>query len=134
MRVAVISAPASRQAPPDYVQSLAKGIESMGHSVEVLDAWTDDGHRLPGFEYIVCCSGQTGIFGGKLPECLGNMLGTVTLEGKKGAAFLKKNSPFSGKAMANLMRLMEKQGMFVNWSEILLSPTQAEAIGKRIGS
>jgi hypothetical protein len=29
---------------------------------------------------------------------------------------------------------MEKEGMTVNWSDIILSVTQAEAVGKRIGA
>jgi hypothetical protein len=40
--------------------------------------------------------------------------------------------PFTGKALANLMRVMEREGMFVNWSEILLSVPHAEELGKRI--
>jgi len=36
--------------------------------------------------------------------------------------------------MTNLMRTMEKEGMFVNWSEIIINKEQAEALGKRIGA
>jgi hypothetical protein len=36
--------------------------------------------------------------------------------------------------MANVMRAMEKEGMVVNWSDILLSAAQAESLGKRIGA
>jgi len=32
------------------------------------------------------------------------------------------------------MKAMEKEGMMVNWSEILLSAAHANAMGKRIGS
>jgi hypothetical protein len=32
------------------------------------------------------------------------------------------------------MKAMEKEGMTVNWSEIILNPAQAEALGKRIGA
>jgi hypothetical protein len=54
--------------------------------------------------------------------------------GKKGAAFLKKAGPFTGKAMANVMRAMEKEGMVVNWSDIIFSAPHAEALGKKIGA
>jgi hypothetical protein len=70
-----------------------------------------------------------------MPDALARFLAlTSTNEGKKCAAFLKKTYPFTGKAMHNLMRAMEHEGMMVNWSEILLSPAHAEAIGKRIGA
>ena len=38
MRIAVISVPAQRREVPQYVKSLAKGMESMGHRVDILDA------------------------------------------------------------------------------------------------
>jgi hypothetical protein len=137
MRIAIVSAPRTRRAPPDYVASLAKGMEKMGHRVEVLDVWTDENtaHKLPGYEYIAIVAEQTALFGGKLPEVLHTMLkGGSGLGGKKSAAFLKKTNPLTGKALSNLMKLMEREGMLVNWSEILLSAPHAEEIGKRVGS
>jgi hypothetical protein len=135
MRIAIVSAPARRRPAPDYVLALAKGIESMGHRVDVVDAWTEDGMRLPGYEYIIAVAESTTLFGGKMPEALGKVLGAgSSLGGKKGAAFLRKTGPFTGKALANLMRAMEREGMVVNWSEIILNAPHAEALGKRIGA
>ncbi|QQO11234.1 hypothetical protein [Breznakiella homolactica] len=135
MRIAVISVPSQRKAPPDYVVSLAKGMESMGHRVDVIDAWTDDGMRLPGYEYIVVAAEPLSFFSGKMPEALTKVLsGGSSLGGKKSAAFLRKSGPFSAKALTNLMRAMEKEGMYINWSDIILNAPHAEALGKRIGS
>jgi hypothetical protein len=136
MRIIVVSVPAQRKGIPDYVKSLAKGMESMGHRVDVLDAWTEDGFRLPGYEYIAVCAEAASSWGGKMPEALAKVLGAGSgLVGKKSAAFLKKTGPlFITKALSNLMRAMEKEGMMVNWSEILLNAPQAEALGKRIGA
>ncbi|MDR1096003.1 MAG: hypothetical protein LBL31_06415 [Spirochaetaceae bacterium] len=133
MRVAIVSVPAGRKPPGDYVVALSKGVESMGHRVEIIDAYTDDGQRLPAFEYIIVTAEQTGIFKGKMPDVLHRLLrGSTSLSGKKSAAFLKKTGPFTGKALANLMRAMEQEGMFVNWSEVILSPPHAQELGKRI--
>lgn len=135
MRVVIVSATAQRRPIPDYVTALAKGMESMGHRVDVLDAWTEDGFRLPGYEYIVVSAESTSFFGGKMPEPLAKVLAAGSgLVGKKGAAFLKKTYPFVGKAMANVMRAMEKEGIIVNWSDIILSAPHAESLGKRIGA
>jgi hypothetical protein len=135
MRIAVISAPSVRKAPPDYVRALAKGMESMGHRVDIIDAWTEDGFRLPGYEYIVLAAEPLGFFSGKIPDAVGKVLSAGSgLVGKKSAAFVKKGGLFTGRALVNLMRAMEKEGMMINWSDMLLNPPHAEAMGKRIGA
>jgi hypothetical protein len=134
VRIAVVSVPARRSGIPAYVSALAKGMESMGHRVDVLDAWTEDGYRLPGYEYIAVCAEAVSLFGGKMPDTLSKVLSAGHVVGKKSAAFLKKTGPFVSKALTNLMRAMEKEGMYINWSEIILSAQQAEALGKRIGA
>ncbi|MDR0554445.1 MAG: hypothetical protein LBG76_06580 [Treponema sp.] len=135
MRVVIVSASAQRKPVPEYVTALAKGMESMGHRVDVLDAWTEDGFRLPGYEYIVVIAEAVSLFGGKMPEPLAKTLAAGSgLVGKKGAAFLKKTFPFTGRAMANVMRAMEKEGIIINWSDIVLSASHAESLGKRIGA
>ena len=136
MRIAVISVPRQRGGVPQYVKSLAKGMESMGHRVDILDAWTEEGFRLPGYEYIAVCAESVSFWGGKMPEALQRILSTGSgLVGKKSAAFYKKTSPiFVNKALSNLMKAMEKEGMLINWSEILFNAPQAEALGKRIGA
>jgi hypothetical protein len=135
MRIAVVSVPARRMGMPEYVKSLARGMESMGHRVDIIDAWTEDGFRLPGYEYVAVCA-EAVSWGGKMPEALAKVLGGGSgLQGKKSSAFLKKTSPFFiNKALSNLMKAMEKEGMMINWSEIILNGPQAEALGKRIGA
>ncbi|MDR3167143.1 MAG: hypothetical protein LBT93_04295 [Treponema sp.] len=135
MRIAIVCATAQKKPVPDYVKSLAKGMESMGHRVDIIDAWTEDGFRLPGYEYIVVSAEAVSLFGGKMPEVLSKILGASSgIGGKKSAAFLRKTGPFTGKALANLMRAMEKEGMLVNWSDIILNAPHAEVLGKRIGA
>jgi hypothetical protein len=135
MRIAVISVPARRSGVPEYVKSLAKGMEAMGHRADVIAAWTEDGFRLPGYEYIVVTAEGVSFFSGKIPDALPKILSAGSgLVGKKSAAFIKKGGLFTGRALSNVMRAMEKEGMLVNWSEILLNPSHAEALGKRIGA
>ena len=136
MRIAVVSVPAQRKGIPEYVKSLARGMESMGHRVDVLDAWTEDGFRLPGYEYVAVCAEALSLWGGKMPEVLPKILSAGSgLVGKKSAAFLKKTGPFFvNKALSNLMKAMEKEGMLVNYSEILFNAKQAEVLGKRTGA
>lgn len=122
-------------APPDYVKSLAKGMEAMGHRVDIMDAWTEDGVRLPGYEYIAVAAEAASFFSGKIPDALPKVLSAASsLSGKKSAAFLKKGGLFNNKALSTIMRVMEKEGMVVNWSDILFNAPHAEAMGKRIGA
>jgi hypothetical protein len=110
-------------------------MESMGHRVDTIDAWTEDGMRLPGYEYIVVAAESVSSFSGKLPDPLAKVLSAGSgLVGKRSAAFVKKSGLFSSRALFNVMRAMEKEGMRVNWSDILLNPAHAEALGKRIGA
>jgi menaquinone-dependent protoporphyrinogen IX oxidase len=135
MRIAIVSAPAAKRETPDYVNSLAKGMESMGHRVDIVNVWTDDGMRLPGYEYIAVVAETISIFSGKLPSFVSKTLAAgSSLAGKKSAAFIKKTGLFSNRALANLMKAMEKEGMRINWSDILFNAPHAEAMGKNIGA
>jgi hypothetical protein len=135
MRIVIVSIPAGRKPTPDYVTALARGMESQGHHVEILNAWSEDGRKLPTYEYIAVVAEQTSLFGGKMPAALSELLSASSvIGGKRGAAFLKKTYPFTGKAMSNLMRAMEKEGMLVNWSDVILSASHAQELGKRIGT
>jgi hypothetical protein len=134
MRVAVISAPSQRRSPPDYALALAKGIEAMGHTVEIVDAWKDDGMKLPACQYITIVTEPLSFFSAKIPEIIPKILSSRGIDGKKSAAFVRKAGLRSNKVLYNLMTAMEKEGMLVNWSEILLNAPHAEAMGKRIGA
>ena len=135
MRIVIISVPSKRCPPSDYVQALAKGMESMGHRVETIDAWTGDGRCLPGFEYIVVVTEPVSFFSAKIPETISRFLAAGSgIGGKKSAAFVKKGGIRTGKTLAILMKAMEKEGMVINWSDILLNAPHAEGMGKRIGS
>uniref|UniRef100_A0A7C3EFW7 Flavodoxin-like domain-containing protein n=1 Tax=Gracilinema caldarium TaxID=215591 RepID=A0A7C3EFW7_9SPIR len=135
MRIALVYAQKKKGPVSDAIKALSKGMESMGHRIDLLDAWTDDGIRLPGYEYIVIAAESTTLFGGRMPEALTKIFSNASsLVGKKSAAFLLKTTPWTTKAMTNLMRVMEKEGMFVNWSDIIVNSEQAEALGKRIGA
>ena len=132
----MVNVSATRKGIQDYVKTLAKGMETMGYKVDILDAWTEDGFRLPGYDYIAICAEPVSAWGGKMPDVLSKFLACGTgLLGKKSAAFVKKTSPFFvNKALANLMKAMEKEGMTINWSDIILSVPHAEALGKQIGA
>jgi len=135
MRIAVVSAPSARKEPPDYIKALAKGMESMGHRVDIINAWTEDGMKLPGYEYIAVVAEPLSALSGKITANISKVLKAgSSVAGKKSAAFVKKTGLFTNRAIANLMRIMEEEGMVVNWSDFLFNSPHAEAIGKQIGA
>jgi hypothetical protein len=110
-------------------------MEMMGHRVDIVDAWTEDGMRLPGYEYIAVVMEPLSTFSAKIPIRLSNVLSAgSTLSGKKSAAFVKKSGLRSARILTNLMNTMEKEGLLVNWGDILFNAPHAEAMGKRIGA
>ena len=135
MRIAVVSAPSTRRPPPDYVQALAKGMGSMWHAVDVIDAWTENGMRLPGYDYVAVVTETVSPFSAQVPDVVSKILTAGSgLGGKKSASFVRKGGLRFNKTLATLMRAMEKEGMVVNWSDLLLNAPHAEAMGKRIGA
>ncbi|MDR1074141.1 MAG: hypothetical protein LBL45_10795 [Treponema sp.] len=135
MRIAIVSVPAQRRGVPQYCACLQKGFEAMGHRADVIDAWTEDGFKLPAYDYIVAAVETLSFFSVKLPDKLRKILSEGSgLGGKKGAAFLGKKCMRTNKALLNIMAVMEKEGLFVNRSEIILGNEHAEAVAKRIGA
>jgi hypothetical protein len=134
MRIAIVSVLARRGSIPQYCDSLRKGLEAAGHRADIIDAWTEDGHKLPAYEYIIVAAETISFFSVKFAERLSKILSEGSgLAGKKGAAFLGKKCMRNNRALLNLMAAMEKEGLFVNRSEILLGADHAQAIAKRLG-
>ena len=136
MRIALVVAPAGAgNSLVAHAEAMAKGMGSMGHRVDSLDARTDDGARLPAYEYILILSEPVSAFSGKIPECVARILKNASsLIGKKSGAFLRNSGLFSGKAMTNLMLAMEKEGMHINWSEQVGKAEEAGVLSKKIGA
>ncbi|OHD77004.1 MAG: hypothetical protein A3J97_11950 [Spirochaetes bacterium RIFOXYC1_FULL_54_7] len=136
MRIALVVAPAgSGNSLSAHAEAMAKGMGSMGHRVDSFDARTDDGARLPAYEYILILSEPVSAFSGKIPECVTKIFKNASsLIGKKSGAFLRNSGLFSGKAMTNLMLAMEKEGMHINWSEQVGKAEEAGVLSKKIGA
>jgi hypothetical protein len=136
MRVAVIVAPAGANSPlGKFAEAMRAGMSSMGHHVELFDALRDDGHRLAAYDYLALLSESESALKSSLPSCAPKALAAASsLIGKRGAAFVRKKGFFPGRTLKNLMKLMEAQGMRVNWSELVGSAQEAQRLSKGIGA
>ena len=114
-------------------KALSGGIESQGHQVQIIDGMTDISTKLTIFDYIAVGSEATSMFGGKLPVKVGSFLsGAGMLQGKRSFAFVIKSFFGSDRALARMMKMMEQEGMFLKYSDVLQSEEEAALIGQRL--
>ena len=123
----------SRDKILNIAKSLARGIESQGHQVDIIDGDHDVNAKLTMYQYIAVGSESLSNFSGKIPDKVGQFLASSGMvAGKRSYAFITKNVFGATKALTRLMKNMEKEGMFLKYSSILNSPQEAEEIGKRL--
>jgi flavodoxin len=136
MRVAIVffqGKPQSRDKNLNIARALAEGIESNGHQTDIVDGDRDVNSKLTMYQYIVVGAAATTTFGGKIPENVSKFLsGAGIISGKRCFAYVVKGGMRITKTLAALMNVMEHEGMFLKYSEILTSPEEARAIGKRL--
>lgn len=137
MRIALISFCGKGDSKPsELVQAILKSAEEAGGSLELFDGFSDEGQaRLALFDYIAVVAKKKGFFGGHIPSRAAEFLdGASSIAGKKGAAIIIKAGPFgNGKACASLMRLLERAGVLVDYSEIISGAGAARACGEKLG-
>ena len=134
MRAAVVFfATNSRDKILNLTRALARGIESQGHQVDIIDGVHDVNAKLTMYQYIAVGSETLSNFSSKIPDKVTNFLNSSGMvAGKRSFAFIIKNVFGAPKALARLMKSMEREGMFLKYSSILNSPGEAEEIGKRL--
>jgi hypothetical protein len=134
MRVAVVFVPQSkRDKLLEISKALAGGIESQGHRVDLVDGSRDVNTKLTVYEYIAVGTEVTSSFGGKIPEKVAEYLkSSGMVSGKRSFAFVLKSSFGATKGLQSLMKVMEGEGMYLKFSEILTSAPEAHEIGKRL--
>ncbi|WP_028973160.1 hypothetical protein [Spirochaeta cellobiosiphila] len=134
MKVAVVYfADKKRKKLADLAKGLAKGLEKQGHLVDIIDVAKDVNSKLTIYSYIAIGTESTQLFKGKISDPLKNFLrGCGMLGGKKSFAFVDSTIIGSGKTLANLMKLMESEGMFLKYSEVIKDGNEAEALGTKL--
>lgn len=120
-------------------QQILKKLEAAavakGNIVEVKDARLDrETLRLTMYEYIAIVVPANPFSGKKVPTSLPEILSTCgNVSGKKGCALVVKTGFFSQKFCRVVMYKMEKEGMMVDYSEVINNVDHAAYVGKNIG-
>lgn len=117
------------------LKQLEQSAVSNGHCVTVLSGFTDgDNFSDVQYSYITLVVPCGGVFSSKLSPKIGEVLAHCrTLTGKKGAALVVKSGFFADKTCKNLMHAMEKEGMIVDYFEVIQNIDHAAVAGKKIG-
>ncbi|MDA3947688.1 MAG: hypothetical protein PF508_00550 [Spirochaeta sp.] len=134
MRVAVVFfGGASRDRIFDLAKGLATGIERLGHDVDLIDGEKDVNTKLTGYAYIAVGTGGTSFFGGKIAPAVGQYLSGAGIVGGKNSFAFTPTRPFGAmKVLRTLMGVMEHEGMFIRYSEVLRSRSEAEMVATRL--
>jgi len=133
MRVAVVYFQSGNNDVKKIAEALSRGIASENHNIDLINGETDREKKLTSYEYIILGCSSSSFFSGKISERISTYLKNCgTLSGKRSYAFIRKKGFGSAKALRNLMKEMEIEGMILKISDILTSIDEAETIGKRL--
>jgi hypothetical protein len=134
MRIAVVYFPAKRKEKlASLAGAVAKGFQAQGHIVDLVDGERDERKSLTIYDYLAIGTEPASFFSGKLPERFKTYLKQAgSIGGKRSFGFVLKGGIGTARALARLMAIMESEGMFVNFSEILSDLSVATEIAKRL--
>lgn len=134
MRVCVLYADQpSAKICKELADALAKGIESQGHFVDLIEIGQNKGKNLTTYDYIALGATPTSFFGKSFDNKVATFLKqNGNVGGKRSFAFIPNKGLRKTKSLQTLMMIMEKEGMFVTFSEVIKSVSEAKLIGSQL--
>ena len=134
MRVAILFFPIKQSEKIQKIsKSLAQGIETQGHQVDIINGSKDVNTRLSIYQYVILGAEVPELFNTKPPESIGHYLKNAGMvAGKRSFAFILPKLLGAEKSLRRLMSIMEGEGMFIKFSKILGDEQLATEIGKKL--
>ena len=134
MRAAVVYYAEKRKKELEALsKALARGMEKQNISVDVFNA-RDFSRRLASYQLVAIGTEVTGTFGGKIPEDLSKFLISAgPAMNVRSFAFVSGKGMRTQKSLQALMKAMEREGMFIIYSDVLDNEGSAEAAGEQLG-
>lgn len=118
----------------DVLKNLEKAALDAGREVTVCSQKDAVNLHMAMYEYIAVVVPASPLFGAKLPEKLPEILSTHgSVSGKKGCVLVVKSGLSSGKMCRITMHALEKEGMVVDYFDIIENAAHASHAGKKIG-
>ena len=133
MRVAVVYFEKEAGKLAQTAEALAHGIGEQGHDVKVINGVLDSNVKLTMYEYIAIGTNPLSPFSKKLDESLKTFVKNAgTVSGKRCYAFVQKKGFRAFRVLQELMKLLEKEGIFLKTSDVINSKEEASYIGKKL--
>lgn len=136
MRIALISfIPETDNAASAIIYNLVSAAESCGHQVDRINGLQElVNSRLTIYDYIGCIAVPSGFFSGSVSPKIARFLAVSgTIASKKAAALVIKRGLFAEKACRHLMRIMESEGVKLDYFELVRDRDHARLVGKKLG-
>ncbi|MGL4983064.1 MAG: hypothetical protein ACRC4W_09510 [Treponemataceae bacterium] len=123
------------QTHKDILLGFEQAVKNKGNEINIFDGNDSSQNFHPAlFDYISIVVPAAPIWGAKLPKKLTDFLSTTTaLNGKKGCSFVIRAGLTSGKMSKTLMAAMERQGVLLDYFDIIKSAKHARISGEKIG-
>jgi len=117
------------------LQNLQRTANAKGHEVSIFSAKKDAYNlRLSIYDYICLIIPSSPVFGSKIPSRVSELLSSCgAISGKKAAALVLKSGFSSNKTARNLMRAMEREGLKLDYFDIVKNADHANYVGKKLG-
>jgi hypothetical protein len=136
MRVALVSfCPPHNRTSQEILKTLASASTRSGNQVDIINGLEDlVNSRLTMYDYIAVVVLQAGAFSTRLsPRVSAFLSSSGSITGKKGCALVIKAGFFSGKLCGLLMKVMEKEGVRLDYYDVVRSLAMSANVGKKIG-
>lgn len=118
----------------EILKKLEQGASGKGHQVTVMNYSDAQNMHFAMYEYVAIVVNSASVFTGKAPEKLPEVMASCgPASGIKGCALVVKSGFLSQKLCRNTMRVMEKEGMVLDYFDVIESVDHATAVGKKIG-
>ncbi len=117
----------------DVCGSLSKGLERQGLGTEIIDGRKQDDKKLTIYDYMVFVTVPCSSFSSRLPSGIKRYLENAgKVSGKRTCAIVTGGFLFRNKALQNLMKVLESEGIILIAGEVITKNDVAEAYGLHI--
>ena len=119
----------------EILKKLVDSANKNGHQVDLINGNKEyDTFRITPYEYVTVVSKGKNVFSSKVPQKVTEVLNSCgTSSGKKACALVLKQIFFSETLCRNLMKVLDKEGMIVDYFNVIENPDHAIHIGKKLG-
>lgn len=117
------------------LNKLVESASKNGHQVDLVNGNLDtENFRITPYEYITVVASGISSCSSKLSPQISSVIAKSGISsGKKACALVLKQPLFSQKLCKALMYTMEKEGMVIDYFEVVASVDHANYIGKKLG-